>query len=191
MTESNPFNRLRSICGRLFNKADVPEALACDADAELVMENKSRIDRALYFEAARALHRRWIRFAEIAFGVLLLSSGLAGSYIFLTVTGAIITALCLISWQVVARKDFSLLREKHGGEEWQKTVRFYSNRIETENGTGWLSTFHYENIKRCCETKHMLIIDFGKKSLATMMCKDGFTLGTYELAKSFILEMRN
>lgn len=190
MNDHKIFKKLRCLFQRILNKTEMLEETVSDADAALVMENQSRINRDLYFEAARALHRRWTRFIEIAFGALLLVSGIAGNYIFLTVTGAMIIVLCVLSWRSLVRRDFSILREIHGCEEWKKTVRFYSTRIETENGAGHISAFRYQNIKRYRETKHMFIIDFGKKAPATMMCKDGFTVGTLELAKSFIIDMK-
>lgn len=189
MNEIKKPNKLTKLLNRLLNKKAAFEGPESDEEATLVVENRSRINRQLYYEAASALHRKWTRFVEIAFGALLLVSGIAGGYMFLTVTGAIIFILSLLSWRILVQRDFRLLRELNGGEEWSKTIRFYSNRIETENGAGRVKAYRYENVKRFCETKHMFVLDFGKKSPATMMCKDGFVAGTFETVKSFVADM--
>ena len=148
------------------------------------------ISRELYMEAARALSRRWTRYASIAIGILLILTGIAIAESFLIIGGAIIALLSTFTWLIIARRDFDKLIMKHGAENWLKTVRFYSNRIETEAGTGSVSSFAYQSIKRLSESKNMVIIVFDQKQPANMMRKDSFTLGTYDMAKAFIAEMR-
>ena len=158
--------------------------------ATLVMENRSLIDRELYMEAARALSRRWTRYAAIAFGLLLALAGIALAESFLIIGGGIITVLSTFSWLAIAMRDFGKLKERLGAESWLKTVRFYSDRIETEAGTGSIATFSYDAIRQLRETKNMLIIVFDKKQPSTMLRKDSFTLGSFDLVMAFLSEMR-
>lgn len=170
------------------NSSTVP--LESDEEAMLVMENRSLINRELYMEAARALSRRWTRYAAIAFGILLILAGIALSESFLIIGGGIITVLSTFSWQIIVRRDFEKLKTRHNAENWLKTVRFYSNRIETEAASGSISTFAYGSIKKLLETKNMFIIVFDQRQPANMLRKDSFTIGTCDLAMAFISEMR-
>lgn len=162
-----------------------------DEEATLVMENQSLINRELYMESARALSRRWTRYAAIAFGLVLILTGIALAESFLIIGGAIITLLSTFTWPIIARRDFDKLQKRHGSESWLKTVRFYSNRIEAETSAGSVSTFSYYTIKKLRETKNMIIIIFDNKQPANMLRKDSFILGTCDLAMSFISEMRS
>jgi hypothetical protein len=184
---------LDRISGSLHGRRDRSESafeLESDAELTLVMENRSLINRELYMEAARALSRRWTRYAAQVFGVSLVLAGIALSESFLFIGGLIITVLSTFSWLVIVYRDFAKLRKRHGAETWQKTVRFYSDRIETETGAGSISTFSYGAVRRIRETRNMLIMVFDKQQPANMLRKDSFTLGTSDLAVSFISEMR-
>lgn len=190
MSALQVLEKINGFFQRKANRNIPAEAQESDAEATLVMENHSLLNRELYMEAARALSRRWTRYAAIAFGILLILSGVGLAESFLIIGGIIITLLSTFSWLIIVHRDFVKLKQKHGAETWLKTVRFFSNRIETEAGTGSISTFTYDSIKRLCETENMLIIVFDKKLPSNMMRKDSFTLGTCDLAKSFIGEMR-
>jgi hypothetical protein len=189
----NTLQALERIGGSFQGKTHLAESagvLESDAEATLVMENHSLINRELYLEAGRALSRRWTRYAAKVIGILLIVAGIASSEGFLMIGGVIITVLSTFSWLIIVYRDFNKLRKRHRAEAWQKTVRFYSNRIEIEAGAGNVSTFSYSAIRRLRETRNMLIIVFGKKQPANMLRKDSFTLGTNDLAMSFISEMR-
>jgi hypothetical protein len=189
MNALQAIERVSHSLGRTY-RAESAGALESDAEATLVMENRSLIDRALYMEAGRALSRRWTRYAAQVFGILLVVAGIAISESFLIIGGAIITVLSTVSWLVIVFRDFDKLRKTHGAEAWQKTVRFYSDRIEIEAGAGGISTFSYSAIRQLRETRNLLVIVFGEKRPANMLRKDGFTLGTSDLAMSFVSEMR-
>lgn len=190
MSALQMLERVNSLFQGKTYRAESAVALESDAEATLVMENCSLINRELYMEAARGLSRRWTRYAAKVFGISFVLAGIALSESFLIIGGTIITVLSTFSWLFVARRDFDRLRKRHGTEAWQKTVRFYSNRIETEASSGSISTFSYRAIRQLRETKNMLVIVFDNKQPANMLRKDSFTLGTCDLAISFIIDMR-
>ena len=158
--------------------------------ATLVMENRSLIDRELYMEAARALSRRWTRYAAMAFGLLLGYRGHRPEREFSDHRRRHYHRAQHLFLAGDRDAGFRQTQEKHGAESWLKTVRFYSDRIETETGAGSISTFSYDAIRQLRETENLVIIVFGKKQPSTMLRKDSFTLGTFDLAMAFLSEMR-
>lgn len=155
----------------------------------LVMENISLIKPELYQEAARTLSRRWTRYLAIAFGVVLMFAGLAAAEYLLLASGCVIVLLNAFSWLVIMKRDLAKLRRRYCADSWIKKIRFYADRLETKTGSG-VSTYNYKDIRRICQSRHLLIIVFAGKAAAQILRKDSFTLGTADLALKFIEEMR-
>ena len=151
-----------------------------------VLENTSRINRELYMEAVRGRAAGWRSRLAILLGVLVAVAGLLMHWPILTVLGLLYAVGRILTPAVTGRRDFGRLLEKHPEGEWNKTVRFYSDHIETDSGLGGPTVAHYKNIRREIETPRLYIIDFGKSAPATMLCKDGFTRGSLEELRAFL-----
>ncbi len=150
--------------------------------------NISTIDRELYFEAARgrADGRRTRLFCTVSAIVMVV--GLMMAKYIVVLLGLFTALLAIFSPILISKRDFSRLMLLHPEGSWQKTITFYEDRIEIDSGTGGQSTRSYDDIRKEIETPHMYILDFGKDYTATMLCKDGFTLGTMDELKTFLVE---
>lgn len=159
-----------------------------EAEALLVMENVTQMNRARYFEAAQVRGKSWKNRIFAGLAVICAVAGIFMSNLTVFLVSLLIALMAMFSHVVIAYRDFGKLKNFHPTGEWTKTVRFYADHIETDSGVGAVSAAHYRDIKKEYETEHMYVIDFGGKAPATTLCKDSFTLGSFEELRSFLLE---
>jgi hypothetical protein len=155
---------------------------------DLVMENMSRIDRELYFEAVRGMSRGWKNRLLALAGVLVATVGLLMGWKPLLVLGLALGAGFALSPVLVGYRDYQKLLLRHPEGAWDKTVRFYEDRVETRSQGGPATAVPYRHIRREVETEHLYILDFGNKAPSTMFRKDGFCTGSLEELRPFLLE---
>lgn len=159
-------------------------------NAEPLFVNVTRMDRETYFEAVRARARNPRNALLVFGGVAAAVIGLLMHSHTVAVLGAVIAVLAVVSPVLIGKRDFRRLCELHPGGTWEKTIRFYPDRLESDAGTGHVTEAMYADIRREYETERMYILDFGKKAPAAAMEKAGFTVGTAEELKTFLLEAR-
>ena len=92
----------------------------------------------------------------------------------------------IIAWTL--DRDFGKLKRRHGADHWDKTIRFFDDHLESVSGGGAPSVLPYRRIRREYETEHMYVLDFGSAAPAMAFAKDGFTLGSFEEMKDWLLE---
>ncbi len=167
------------------------EIPACDPEEnEPSFVNVTRMDRELYFEAVRARAKNGRSTLLVLGGIVAAAIGLLMHGTAVAVLGAAVAILAILSPAVIGRRDFRRLCALHPGGTWEKTVRFFSDRLESDAGSGHVTTAMYADIRREYETERLYILDFGKKAPAAAMEKSGFTLGTAEELKTFLTEAR-
>jgi hypothetical protein len=154
----------------------------------LVMENLSRIDRDLYFEAVRGMSRGWKNKLFSLVGVLLAVAGLLMTWKILLILGLVLAAGPTLSSTIIGHRDYQKLLLRHPEGEWDKAIRFYEDRVETCAQGGEPTVVPYQDIRREVETEHLYILDFGKKAPSTMLRKDGFRTGSLDELKDFLLD---
>lgn len=157
---------------------------------EPVMVNVTHMTRDKYFEAVKARTRYGRSLLYMLGGAAAAVVGLLMSSKTVALLGLLAAVLAVASPAVIGWRDYRKLCELHPGGEWDKTVRFYRDRVETDSGTGRVSSAPYRSIKREAETEHMYILEFGRSLPATTFDKDGFTLGSAEELRSFLTEVR-
>jgi hypothetical protein len=170
---------------------EASNALEPPADQEPpVMENVSHIDRELYYEAVKGLSKG-IKNKILSFlGVLIAVVGLLMASRVVLVLGLILAVGFILSPMIIGRRDYHKLTIIHPEGEWDKTVRFYEDRVETRSDCGTPTVVPYKNIRREVETEHLYILDFGKKAPSTMIRKDSFLTGSLEELKVFLLDQQ-
>ena len=67
---------------------------------------------------------------------------------------------------------------------------FFPDRVETDSGEGRISSAPYRSIQKEFETEHMYILEFGKEIPATAFDKNGFTEGSLDELRAFLLQAR-
>ena len=155
---------------------------------EPVMENVTRMNRERYFEAATVRGKSWRSRIFTVLGAISAVTGLILGNPTLVVVALAVTLLSMFSHLIVAWRDFGKLKRFHPSGEWDKTIRFYADRIETDSGVGAVSVASYRDIKREYETEHMFVLDFGGKAPATTLHKDSFTSGSFAALRDFLVE---
>lgn len=165
------------------------ETLSCAEESGPLFVNVTHMDRDRYFEAVKARARSGRNLALLAGGILAAVIGLLMAGRWIAVLGILIAALSILSPAVIGRRDYRRLCERHPGGEWDKTIRFYADRLENDAGEG-VTTAAYGDIRREYESEHMYILDFGKARPAAAFDKDGFTKGSMAELKDFLTEAR-
>ncbi len=158
-------------------------------DEAPLLENVSEMDEPLYMEAALARGKSWKNRLFALLGVVIAALGLMlGGNWLVTLLGLAVTLLAWFSPLIIGRRDLARLKARCAGDRWQKTVRFYSDRIETCSASGATTTARYRDIRREYESEHMYVIDYGRTCPATAFRKDGFTIGDLAQMKALLLE---
>ena len=157
---------------------------------EPVFVNVTHMDRERYFEAVRARAKSGRNLALTAGGVIAAAAGLLMASRWVAVLGVVIFALTAASPGVIGRRDYSRLCERHPGGRWEKTVRFYPDRLETDDGNGNIAAAAYADIRRECAYKRMYVLDFGSGRPATAFDTEGFTKGSIDGLRDFLTEAR-
>lgn len=152
--------------------------------------NVTRMDRDLYFEAVRARAKNGRNLALCAGGVIAAAIGLFMASRLIAALGALIFALTVLSPGLIGRRDYRMLCERHPGGVWEKTVRFYPDRMESDAGDGRVTTAEYAAIRREYESEHLYILDFGRAYPAAAIDKGGFVKGSAEELRAFLTEAR-
>lgn len=150
--------------------------------------NVTTMDKALYLESAAAMGKRW---KGRIFSVLAMVCAVYGLIIHRWIVVALallIAVLALFSHVIMAYRDFGKLKRRHGADHWDKTIRFFDDHLESFSGGGAPSVLPYRRIRREYETEHMYVLDFGSAAPAMTFAKDGFTLGSFEEMKNWLLE---
>ncbi len=159
-------------------------------DAILVMENVSTIDRSVYFQAVQARGRSWKMWLFCVLGILLVPVGLIMYQHWVWICGLTIAVLSMFYHVILGHRDYGKLCQYHPEGVWQKTVRFYEDRIETDSGMGRVTVAYYRHIRRRRITDTLILLDFGRHAPATFFRKDSFTRGNAALLVSFLNEMQ-
>ena len=159
------------------------------AESEPLFVNVTHMDRDRYFEAVKARARSGRNLALLLGGIAAAVIGLLMAGRWVAVLGILIAVLSVLSPAVIGRRDYRRLCERHPGGAWDKTLRFYSDRLESDAGEG-VTTAAYGDIRREYESGRMYILDFGKARPAAAFDKDGFTKGSMEELKDFLTEAR-
>jgi len=157
---------------------------------EPIFINVTRMDRERYFEAVRSRDRSARSVTLSIGGVIVAVVGLLMGNYLVAALGAVITVLTLLSPALIGRRDYRRLCRRHPGGEWTKTLRFYEDRMETDDGAGGVRSALYSSIRREAETEHMYILEFGKELPATAFDKSAFTKGSMEELRPFLTEAR-
>ena len=150
--------------------------------------NVTTMDKALYLESAAAMGKRW---KGRIFSVLAMVCAVYGLSIhrwIVVVLALLIALLALFSHVILAYRDFGKLKRRHGTDHWDKTIQFFDDHLESVSGSGAPSVLPYRRIRREYETEHMYVLDFGSAAPAMTFAKDGFTLGSFEEMKDWLLE---
>ena len=162
---------------------------ASETDDTPLFVNKTRMTREKYFEAVTARGKYgknlFFRLAGPAAAVLGLTARLPG----VAALGLIVALASILSPGLLGRRDYRRLCQLHPEGEWDKTVRFYRDRVETETDSGCTSV-PYGKIRHEAETEHMYILEFDRSTPATTFDKSGFTKGTLEDMKRFVVDAR-
>lgn len=157
-------------------------------DEEPKLINQTHMNRTLYLESAAAMGKRWKgRIFSVLAAICAVYSLFIGNWL-LFFLALLIAALALFSHLILAYRDFSRLKRRHGGEEWGKTIRFFSDCLESASDDTPPAVYPYRNIRNEYETEHMYVLDFGSGAPAITMAKDGFTVGTFQEMKEWLLE---
>ncbi len=154
----------------------------------LVMENVSRIDRETYFQAVRLRGRGWKMRIFTVLGLALIPTGLLMYQPWVWCMGIAIILLAQFSHVILGYRDYSKLKRIHPSGSWEKTIRFYEDRIETDSGAGSPTVARYRDLRRLRESDRILLLEFGQKAPATFLCKDSFTRGGADQLKAFLSE---
>lgn len=152
--------------------------------------NVTHMDRERYEESVRARAKNGRSTLLVFGGIAAAVIGLLMHSYTVAALGIAVSLLSILTPVWIGKRDFRRLCELHPGGSWEKTIRFYSDRLESDAGAGHVTKAMYTDIRREYETERMYILDFGKKAPAAAMEKAGFTVGTAEELKSFLLEAR-
>ena len=161
-----------------------------DYKDEPLFINITHMTRERYFEAVKARGKQGRILFLRAGGVIAAGFGLLMSSYTVVALGLLIAVLSVFSHILIGRRDYKRLCEVHPGGRWDKTMRFYGDRIETEVEGGETKTVFYRDIKKELEHGSMYVLEFGKNSPAATFCKEDFVLGTMEELKPFLTEAR-
>ena len=168
---------------------DNPIEAPVSAESEPLFVNVTHMDRDRYFEAVKARARSGRNLALLLGGIAAAVIGLLMAGRWIAVLGIVIAMLAVLSPVLIGRRDYRLLCERHPGGEWEKTVLFYADRLESDAG-GAVTTAAYDDIRREIESERMYILDFGKARPAAAFDKSGFVKGSMEELKDFLTEAR-
>ena len=168
-------------------KDKCPEAQASE---EPVFVNVTRMDRERYFESVRARAKNGRNLALCVGGAAAVLIGLFMASRWVALLGGLVFVLTVLSPAIVGRRDYRQLCERHPGGVWEKTVRFYADRMESDAGGGHVTAAQYADIRREYESERMYILDFGKACPAAAVDKDGFVKGSFRELRTFITEAR-
>jgi len=157
---------------------------------EPVFVNVTRMDRERYFEAVRARAKNGRSLALCAGGAVCALIGLFMASRWVAVLGVLVFILTVLSPAIIGRRDYRRLCGRYPGGVWEKTVRFYADRLESDAGGGHVTTARYADIRHEYETARMYILDFGKTGPAAAIDKSGFVKGSEEELRAFITEAR-
>ena len=157
---------------------------------EPVMINVTRMDRDRYFEAVRVRAKSGRNLALTVGGIAVAAIGLLMHSYLAAALGAAVAVLTILQPFLIGRRDFRRLCEIHPGGEWEKTIRFFPDRVESDAGNGRITVASYDSIRREYESESMYVLDFGRISPAAAFSKDGFTRGSLAELKTFLTEVR-
>ncbi len=168
---------------------DPVQAPAAAADEPLFV-NVTHMDRDRYFEAVKTRARSGRNLALLLGGIVVAVIGLFMASRWVALLGVMTFSLTVLSPAVIGRRDYRKLCERHPSGVWEKTVRFYSDRLESDAGDGNVTTAGYGDIRHEYESERMYILDFGKAYPASAIDKSGFVKGSMEELRTFLTEAR-
>ena len=157
---------------------------------EPLFVNVTRMDRERYYESVLARARNGRNLALCIGGAAAALIGLFMASRWIALLGAAVFALAVLSPAAVGMRDYRKLCERHPGGVWEKTVRFYADRLESDAGDGNVTTAAYGDIRHEYESGRMYILDFGKTYPAAAIDKGGFVNGSVEELRAFLVEAR-
>ena len=160
------------------------------SESEPLFVNITRMDRDKYFEAVQARAKNGRSLALVLGGIAVAVIGLLMQSYAVAALGAVVAVLTILSPFLIGRRDFRRLCAFHPGGIWEKTVRFYPDRVETDSGGGRVTAALYGSIRRESESERMYILDYGRTHPATTFEKSGFTRGSMEELRGFLTEAR-
>ena len=168
---------------------DDPVEVPSAAEDEPLFVNVTHMDRDRYFEAVKARARSGRNLALLLGGIAAAVIGLLMAGRWVAVLGLLIAVLSVLSPVMTGRRDYRRLCERHPGGEWDKKLRFYPDRVESDAGEG-VTAAAYGEIRREYESGRMYVLDFGKAHPAAAFDRDGFVKGSMEELKDFLTEAR-
>ena len=168
----------------------MPQSVPAAQEEAPLLVNVTHMTRDKYFEAVRAGMRRGRTLCYSLGGAVVAVIGLLMGSPIAAALGFGAAVLAVASPAVIGWRDYQKLCVLHPGGEWDKTVRFYRDRVETDSGGGRVTAAPYKSIRRERETERMYILDFGRTRPATTFEKSGFILGSPEELRSFLTEAR-
>jgi hypothetical protein len=163
-----------------------------EAIMEPLFENKLVLTKEVYFQFINRALRLTLRLflfvglALLAFSLIsMILTTPSGIFIGLIVFGAILIFLALSNARLSANRIYKQQLAVHGHEP-ENSVLF-SDIIRGIGANKAESIYQYSQIAKIYETRDLIILMMSK-SVALLLKKDGFTIGSYEGFKTFIKE---